>query len=297
MGCPEAAPSLSLTTHFFASSAEFVDWFWRRHPRNRLTRRRVNRYRELPTARSFPASNCQALRWPADCSNLGVPTRTRVASDMLLGTSMREAHMNKATAITLGICLMIPGIVCAQSGNSSSATKLATGRIRSFDGSTTLVVTSEVNGKRESTTFLLNANTKTVGELTKGADVTLQYRVDGNRNIATVVQAQPPELETLEYAKSMISLDGAARARITTGNNVAVDGSATNHDKFQHDVFLTATLWDANGKSVGTATGRLEDLPAGHRGDYRLAGTVTSPNWVRVSVTISKVTEHVRKEE
>ena len=105
------------------------------------------------------------------------------------------------------------------------------------------------------------------------------------------------DLETMEYAKSTISLDGPATAHITDGSNIEVEGNATNHDKFQHDVYFTATLWDANGKSVGTATGRLEDLPAGHRGDYRLVGTVTSPNWVRVSVVISKVTEHVRKEE
>lgn len=215
---------------------------------------------------------------------------------MLLRTPVGETGMKKATTIMVGLCLMIPGIVCAQSGNSTSATKQVTGTIRSFDGSTTLVVTSEVNGKRESTIFLLNANTKKTGELTKGADVTVQYRVDGNRNIATFVQAEAPELETLEYAKSMISLDGEARAHITTGNNVAVEGSATNHDKFQHDVILTATLWDANGRAVGTATGRLEDLPAGHHDNYRLTGSVTSPTWARVSVVVSNVTEHVRKE-
>jgi len=221
--------------------------------------------------------------------------------DIVIQVSLRspegETGMKRATTFIFGICLIMPGTVCAQSGNSTSTTKQVTGTVRPFDGSTTLVVTSEVNGKREFTTFVLNANTRKVGELTKGADVTVQYRVDGNRNVATFVQAQAPELETLEYAKSMISLEGEPRAHVTAGSNVAVEGSATNKDKYQHDVILTATLWDANGKPVGTATGRLEDLPAGHRGDYRLVGTVTSPNWVRVSVVISKVTEHVRKEE
>jgi len=205
--------------------------------------------------------------------------------------------MKKATGILVGLFLIIPGIICAQSGNSTSTTKQATGTIRSFDGSTTLVVKSEVNGKRESTTFVLTANTKRAGELTKGADVTVQYRVEGDRNIATLVRAEAPELETLEYAKSMISLDGEAEAHITTGNNVAVDGSATNHDKFQHDVILTATLLDANGKSLGMATGRLEDLPVGQRGNYRLVGTVTAQTWARVSVVVSNVTEYVRKEK
>jgi hypothetical protein len=203
--------------------------------------------------------------------------------------------MKKAIAIIAGLCLMVPGIVCAQSGKSTSAAKYVTGTIRSSDGSTTLVVSSETNGKREVTTFVLNAGTEKTGELTRGADVTVQYRVDGDRDIATFVQAQPAVLETLEYAKSMISLDGEAKAHVTTGNNVAVDGSATNHDKFQHDVFLTATLSDAGGKSVGTATGRLEDLPAGQHGSYQLVGTVTSPTWARVSVVISNVTEHVQR--
>jgi hypothetical protein len=101
-------------------------------------------------------------------------------------------------------------------------------------------------------------------------------------------------LETLEYAKSMISLDGPAAAKITTGNKVEVEGPATNHDKFQHDVYFTATLLDADGKSVGTATGKLEDWPAGHHGVYKLLGTATSTTWARVSVVVSNVKEHVR---
>ena len=101
-------------------------------------------------------------------------------------------------------------------------------------------------------------------------------------------------LETLEYAKSTISLDSDATARVVAGSQVEVDGRATNHDKFQHDVYFTATLWDANGTAVGTATGKLEDWPAGHHGLYRLIGNVTSANWVRVSVVVSNVKEHVR---
>ena len=35
-------------------------------------------------------------------------------------------------------------------------------------------------------------------------------------------------LETLDYAKSTISLDGPATARITGGNKIEVEGPATN---------------------------------------------------------------------
>jgi hypothetical protein len=106
--------------------------------------------------------------------------------------------------------------------------------------------------------------------------------------------ASDADLETLEYAKSMVSLDSAATAHVIHGNQVEVDGTATNHDRFQHDVYFTATLWDANGTAVGTATGKLEDWPAGHHGAYKLIGNTTSANWTRVSVVVSNVKEHVR---
>ena len=101
-------------------------------------------------------------------------------------------------------------------------------------------------------------------------------------------------LETLEYATSTISLDSEATAHLIAGNRVEVDGTATNHDKFQHDVYFTATLWDAGGKPLGTATGKLEDWPAGHHGAYKLIGTTASQNWARVTVVVSNVKEHVR---
>ncbi len=136
-------------------------------------------------------------------------------------------------------------------------------------------------------------NLLTISRTADEDTVVTSYTMDGADHTATPVQASASNLETLDYAKSMISLDGAAKAHVTSGNNIEVDGSGTNHDKFQHDVILTATLLDASGKSVGTATGRLEDLPAGKKDNYKLVGTTTSPTWAQVSVVISNVTEHV----
>ena len=118
-------------------------------------------------------------------------------------------------------------------------------------------------------------------------------------SLAACRSGSDADLETMEYAISMISLDGPTTAHVTSGNNIEVEGNATNNDKFQHDVFFTATLWDANSNSVGTATGKLEDWPAGHHGIYKLVGTAKSTTWARVTVVVSKVTEHVRghKEE
>jgi len=205
-----------------------------------------------------------------------------------------DSVMKKATILCALLWLLMPIIVCAQAGSSSSATKLASGSIRSVDAST-LVVRSEANGKDENFTFVLTAQTRKEGDVVRGADAIVQYRVEGEKNIAVFVQAKPAELETLEYAKSQISLDGEPKAHITSGNNVVVEGSGTNHDKFQHDILLTATLFDSAGRAVGTATGRLEDLQGGHSDKYQLTGTVTSTTWTRVSVVISNVTEHVQR--
>ena len=136
-------------------------------------------------------------------------------------------------------------------------------------------------------------NVLTISRTANEDTVVTSYTMDGADHTATPAQPSASDLETPDYAKSMISLDGAAKAHVTSGNNIEVDGSGTNHDKFQHDVMLTATLLDANGKSVGTATGRLEDLPAGKKDNYKLVGTTTSPTWAQVNVVISNVTEHV----
>lgn len=136
-------------------------------------------------------------------------------------------------------------------------------------------------------------NVLTISRTADEDTVVTTYTMDGADHTATPAQPSASNLETLDYAKSMISLDGAAKAQVTGGNNIVVEGSGTNHDKVQHDVILTAMLLDASGKSVGTATGRLEDLPAGHQDNYKLVGTTTSPTWARVSVVISNVTEHV----
>ncbi|HUI57101.1 MAG TPA: hypothetical protein VLY04_19130 [Bryobacteraceae bacterium] len=56
----------------------------------------------------------------------------------------------------------------------------------------------------------------------------------------------------------------------------------------------TQRVWDANGTAVGTATGKLEDWPAGHHGEYKLIGDTKSSKWARVSVVVSNVKEHVR---
>jgi hypothetical protein len=138
-----------------------------------------------------------------------------------------------------------------------------------------------------------SGSTLTISRISDENMIVTTYILDGADHTVMPTQPSTSDLETPEYAKSMISLDGQATARSTGGSTIVVEGSGTNHDKYQHDVMLTATLLDAGGKSVGTASGRLEDLPAGHQGQYKLTGTTTSPTWARVDVVVSNVTEHV----
>lgn len=90
-----------------------------------------------------------------------------------------------------------------------------------------------------------------------------------------------------------IQLVGQPAATITTGTAVQVTGQLHNTDQKQHDVYLQATMADASGKTVGTATGKAEDVHAGATVSYTLTGTVTQPTWSKVTVTITKVTENV----
>jgi len=86
---------------------------------------------------------------------------------------------------------------------------------------------------------------------------------------------------------------GDPTAKITTGANIEVTGQVKNVDKVRHDIFLQATLKDANGNVVGTATGKAEDIPAGQTVSYTLQGTVTQPSWATVTVAVTKVSENV----
>jgi hypothetical protein len=142
-------------------------------------------------------------------------------------------------------------------------------------------------------TIKQSGNVLTISRVSEEITVVTAYTMDGADHTTASLQGAGSDLETPDYAKSMISLDGEPKAHVTSGSNVVVEGRGTNHDKFQHDVILTATLLDADGKPVGTARGRLEDLPAGRQDAYKLTGTTTSPTWAKVNVVIANVTEHV----
>jgi hypothetical protein len=92
---------------------------------------------------------------------------------------------------------------------------------------------------------------------------------------------------------SLAQLVGQPTAQITSGASFEVTGKVKNLDNKQHDIHLKATLKDASGQVVGTATGLADNVPGGQTVTYTLQGTLTQPSWSTVTVVITKVTENV----
>jgi hypothetical protein len=88
-------------------------------------------------------------------------------------------------------------------------------------------------------------------------------------------------------------MTGVPTAKITSGTNFNVTGQVQNLDTKQHDIRLLATLKNASGQVVGTATGMADNVPGGETDSYTLTGTLTQPAWSTISVVITKVTENV----
>jgi hypothetical protein len=109
----------------------------------------------------------------------------------------------------------------------------------------------------------------------------------GSASSSTATPAQDPN------HISLAKMIGTPTAKITSGTNIQVTGQVQNLDTKQHDIHLKATLTNASGQVVGTATGLADNVPGGETDSYMLTGTLTQPTWSTVSVVITKVTENV----
>jgi len=96
--------------------------------------------------------------------------------------------MKKVVAVMTGMLLLMAVAAFAQAPKTKVTTASATGTITSVDEGK-LVLSHKVKGKDETTTFILNADTKKEGDLKPGARVTVHYKVENNQNIATQVKA------------------------------------------------------------------------------------------------------------
>lgn len=95
---------------------------------------------------------------------------------------------------------------------------------------------------------------------------------------------------------ALAKMIGTPTAKITSGTNFQVTGQVQNMDTKQHDIHLQATLKNASGQVVGTATGLADNVPGGETDSYTLTGALTQPTWSAISVVITKVTENVNGE-
>src|SRR5712671_3288333 len=78
---------------------------------------------------------------------------------------------------------------------------------------------------------------------------------------------------------SLAKMIGTPAAKITSGTNFNVTGQVQNLDTKQHDIHLLATLKNASGQVVGTATGMADNVPGGKTDSYTLGGALTQPTW------------------
>jgi len=98
--------------------------------------------------------------------------------------------MRKTVAITAILFLLTSAIAFAapQAKAAKAAAHQASGTIKSMDA-VSMVVTHKVGAKEQDTTFVLSADTKKEGDLKAGAKVTVHYKVEAGKNIATIVAA------------------------------------------------------------------------------------------------------------
>jgi hypothetical protein len=126
----------------------------------------------LPLAPGAPPTGLQ----PIDPKRTGGPARGRNA----LGSGEATGTSQKPTMKRVG---------------HTEVTRRLTGTITSVTKSA-LVVSHAVKGKKTATTVVLDPATVTRGTLKRGAKVTVTYRVENNRKIATVAEVRGTKAAT-----------------------------------------------------------------------------------------------------
>lgn len=100
--------------------------------------------------------------------------------------------MRKAVVLAISLVLIMSLAAFAQGTMQKKApapkatTHQATGTISSVDAAS-LALTHSVKGKEETTTFVLNDQTKKKGDLKAGEKATVHYMVENGQNVATSV--------------------------------------------------------------------------------------------------------------
>ena len=109
---------------------------------------------------------------------------------------MRSMRRNLALVATLVVALS--GSAFAQ--KKSSGKHVAVGTISSID-SNQVVVSEKVKGKDQTMTYSFDSATQKSGNLAVGTPVTVQYRNENSKNIATTVRERSSNGLTAKPAK------------------------------------------------------------------------------------------------
>src|SRR5215813_2898284 len=94
------------------------------------------------------------------------------------------------TFALVGLMVVFSGSAFAK-GKSASGKHVAVGTVTSIDGNQ-IVINEKVKGKDQPMTFQLDSKTQKSGNVAAGSTVTIQYRNENNKNIATTVRERVP---------------------------------------------------------------------------------------------------------
>jgi hypothetical protein len=94
----------------------------------------------------------------------------------------------KLKIVTLAVAaLLVTFSGSAFAGKASGAKHVAVGTVTSVDANQ-IVINEKVKGKDQPMTFQLDSATQKSGNVAAGSTVTIQYRTENNKNIATTVR-------------------------------------------------------------------------------------------------------------
>src|SRR5205085_3558397 len=86
---------------------------------------------------------------------------------------------------------------------------------------------------------------------------------------------------------------GTSTVKAGTGNILEVDGQVKNGDNQQHDIYVKATLFNASGAAIGSATMNVDNVQGGATVPFAIQVTVSDPAWKSVQVIVTSITENV----
>jgi hypothetical protein len=98
---------------------------------------------------------------------------------------------------------------------------------------------------------------------------------------------------TAQAIEKMVTFVSKPTAKIVSGTTFEVDGQLKNGDSKQHDITVQATLLDASGKTIATATKLVDNVPGNTTAIFAVKGTTSQPSWSSVQVTVIKVSENI----